>query len=565
MSIVNCNNCKQSYEITKSDLAFYRRINTPAPTFCPECRRQRRFAFRNERNLYIRKCDFSGKQIVTTYSPDKPFKVYAHDVWWSDQWDPLEYGQEFDFNKPFFEQYKELLSKVPRMDMIIVNSENSDYAPYSVNSKNCYMCVSSNYSEDVYYSYQTNFSRDSLDCLLCNNCELCYESVYGVNLYHCMWTVNCRESSDLFFCRDCQGCQKCIGCANLKNKNLYAFNKQVSEAEYESLVKLLTDRKNIKKMRMSFDETSLKFPYRANYNINCEDVSGDHLRDCKNSENCFDAGGLEDCKYVYVLPKGGKDIYDGHYSQNSELVYDCVSAVNDYDCKWVIHTWDVKNSMYCDECYYSDNLFGCIGLRRKKFCILNKQYSEQEYKELLPRIIDHMKGPSPRGEGASGFATAERSELKNSEFGEFFPIEISPFCYNESLAGENSPLTKEQVIAKNLKWKEKDSKEYKPASYQPVDNIGEVKDDILNEILACKDCGKNYRVILQELRFYRKNKLLVPVKCQDCRYKERMKFRNPFKLFQRNCAKCGMKIETTYEPVRPEIVYCEKCYLEALN
>lgn len=544
MSALSCKNCNLSFEITEGDLAFYKKINTPAPTFCPACRRQRRFAFRNERNLYVRKCDFSGKQIVTTYSPDKAFKVYAHDIWWGDQWDPLEYGQEFDFNKPFFEQYKELHDRVPRMDMIIVNSENSDYAPYSVNSRNCYMCVSSNYSEDVYYSYQTNYSRDSVDCLLSNHCELCYESVYGVNLYHCLWTVNCRESSDLYFCRDCQGCQKCIGCANLKNKNLYAFNKLVSQAEYDALLKLLTDRKNIEKMKLSFRDASLKFPYRENYNINCENVSGDHLRDCKNSENCFDAGGLEDCKYVYVLPKGGKDIYDGHYSQNSELVYDCVSAVNDYDCKWVIHTWDCKNSMYCDECYYSDNLFGCIGLRRAHFCILNKQYSEAEYKELLPKIIEYMK--------------------KNGEFGEFFPAKLSPFCYNESLAHENFPLMEAQALDKQLRWKEKDAKEYKPATYLPADTIGEVKDEVINETLACKDCGKNYRVILQELRFYRKNKLPIPLHCQDCRYKERTKFRNPFKIWKRNCAKCSNQILTTYAPERTEIVYCEKCYLESL-
>ncbi|MEK7548076.1 MAG: hypothetical protein AAB540_04230, partial [Patescibacteria group bacterium] len=392
MKIANCQNCKQSYKITDKDLAFYKKIATPPPTFCPDCRRQRRFAFRNERNLYLRKCDLTGEQIVTTYSPDKPFKVYSHDAWWGDKWDPLQYGQSYDFNKPFFEQYKELQSKVPRMNMIVVNSENSDYSPYCVNSKNCYMCVSSNYSEDVYYSYQTNLSRDCIDCFLCNNCELCYESLYGMNLYHCMWTVNCKESSDLFFCRDCQGCQKCIGCANLKNKQLYAFNKSVSEDEYNSLTKLFTDRKNIEKMRQSLSDSSLKFPYRENYNINCENVTGDHLRDSKNCEFCFDASGLEDCKYIYVLPKGGKDTCDAHYSQNSELAYDCVSAVNDYNCKWVIHTWDVKNSMYCDECYYSENLFGCIGLKRKKYCILNKQYTKGEYEELVPRIIQHMGG-----------------------------------------------------------------------------------------------------------------------------------------------------------------------------
>ena len=31
-------------------------------------------------------------------------------------------------------------------------------------------------------------------------------------------------------------------------------------------------------------------------------------------------------------------------------------------------------------------------------------------------------------------------------------------------------------------------------------------------------------------------------------------------LYDRNCAKCNIKIKTPYAPERPEIVYCVKCY-----
>jgi uncharacterized protein YbaR (Trm112 family) len=209
-------------------------------------------------------------------------------------------------------------------------------------------------------------------------------------------------------------------------------------------------------------------------------------------------------------------------------------------------------------------------IEAKKYCILNKQYSKDEYDELLLRIIRHIGGTvaSPRseraGERESGYASSSEAELKDKQFGEFFPIEISPFCYNESMAFENFPLTKEEVLKKNLKWKEKDSKEYKPATYQPLDSIENVGDEILNEVLACSYCGKNYRIILQELKFYRRNKLPIPDKCPDCRYKERSAKRNPFKLWERLCAKCNKKIQPSYNPDRPETIYCEKCYLESL-
>jgi CxxC-x17-CxxC domain-containing protein len=68
------------------------------------------------------------------------------------------------------------------------------------------------------------------------------------------------------------------------------------------------------------------------------------------------------------------------------------------------------------------------------------------------------------------------------------------------------------------------------------------------------------RIIKQELEFYRKHNLPVPKKHPDVRHSERMKLRNPRKLFDRKCSKCGKDIKTTYAPDRPENVYCEECY-----
>jgi len=61
-----CKKCSTHFEITSSDLEFYKKISPkfdgkvfeiPTPTLCPECRQQRRLSFRNERNLYKRDCD----------------------------------------------------------------------------------------------------------------------------------------------------------------------------------------------------------------------------------------------------------------------------------------------------------------------------------------------------------------------------------------------------------------------------------------------------------------------------------------------------------------------------
>ena len=52
-----CQNCKKNFVIEQEDFNFYDRIKVPPPTFCPECRFQRRMAWRNDRTLYKRNCD----------------------------------------------------------------------------------------------------------------------------------------------------------------------------------------------------------------------------------------------------------------------------------------------------------------------------------------------------------------------------------------------------------------------------------------------------------------------------------------------------------------------------
>lgn len=131
-----CRHCQTSFPITDKDMEFYEKVSPtfgsppdkggrgvkkfliPPPTLCPDCRQQRRLSFRNERKLYKRKCDATGKDIVSIYSPDKPFKVYHQDYWWSDAWDPMDYGREFDFERSAMEQMGELLREVPRPSLL---------------------------------------------------------------------------------------------------------------------------------------------------------------------------------------------------------------------------------------------------------------------------------------------------------------------------------------------------------------------------------------------------------------------------------------------------------------
>ncbi|NOS66914.1 MAG: hypothetical protein HOO67_00910, partial [Candidatus Peribacteraceae bacterium] len=96
-----CRHCKDTFEVSADDLAFYEKVSPvfagkkvliPPPTLCPDCRQQRRMATRNERHLYRRKCDVTGKDIFSVFSPDSPYKVCDKDHWYGDAFKPLIYG-----------------------------------------------------------------------------------------------------------------------------------------------------------------------------------------------------------------------------------------------------------------------------------------------------------------------------------------------------------------------------------------------------------------------------------------------------------------------------------------
>ena len=121
---VVCQNCKGNFIIEPDDFGFYEKIKVPPPTFCPDCRYIRRLLDRNEYNFYKRKCDATGKDIISIYRPDAPFSVYEQEYWKSDAFDAKDYGRDFDFSRSFFEQYEELRREVPHLAMVNSNSVN---------------------------------------------------------------------------------------------------------------------------------------------------------------------------------------------------------------------------------------------------------------------------------------------------------------------------------------------------------------------------------------------------------------------------------------------------------
>jgi len=554
-----CQNCKKDFVIESEDFNFYEKIKVPPPTFCPECRFVRRLCWRNERSLYKRTCDLCQKNIISMYDKNVVFPVYCPKCWRSDAWDSSKYGKNYDFNRSFFEQFNDLFNFVPRESVWqLGNIVNAEYANFVHNSKNIYLSYSIIAdSEDIFFSNNVDNSKVVIDSYNISKSEYIYEGIGSVKNYNCQYNYWSSSCVDSYFILDCINCSNCFGCVNLRNKKFCIWNEQYSKEQYfETLKKFnIGSYKFIEDTRKNFFDFCLKFPRKYGRIINCTNTSGDEIRDCRNVKVAFFCYKSENIKYDYRSPNI-KDAMDVNHFHEAELGYEHATggSFKSFNVKFIINGGDGTNNLeYCDSCPSSNELFGCIGLRSKKYCILNKQYTKEQYEEFIPKIKKQMvQVPYINKKG------------NIYKYGEFFPIEFSPFGYNETMAGFFFPLSKEEIIKNKYNYKEKVENKYtitKKANELP-DDIKDVDDSILNEIIECEVTKKAFKITPFELQFYRRMNIPIPRLHQDERYIKRLALRNPMKLWHRKCMKegCTNEFETSYAPERPEIIYCERCY-----
>ena len=379
------------------------------------------------------------------------------------------------------------------------------------------------------------------------NCYWLYNSTHN---FGCYFSDNIHNSRDCKFSYDLIGCTDCVFCSNLRHKQYCIKNKQYSKEEYLEKIRdydfgSYTKTEEYKKRLDEIKKSSIvKF---ANM-VNCEDCIGDDLVGCKNAVKCYGCNNVENGKYTYraVNTKDAMDFMGGGFERGYEVSNVGNAGVGYYFSE---HCLYCNNVYYCRHCFNSSDCFGCVGLIKKQYCILNKQYTKEEYERKVAQIIECME--------------------KSGEWGDLFPIKENVYAYNETLANDNFPKTKEEAIAFGCKWQDNDySLKHDGPFYEPKDNIKDyVESDterraLLTGILKCEESGKPFKIMPQELAFYLENNLPVTRKHFNVRFKERFAKRNPRELHHRKCMNesCQNEFETTYAPDRPERVYCESCY-----
>lgn len=484
---------------------------------------------------------------------------YCPECWWSDKTDNKAHGVDYNPNKDFFDQFRELSLRVPRESLIIARNVDCNYLNLTADNKGCYMIIESSNNEDCINCYWIQLSKNLVDSSFTNKVELSYEVDDCYDSFGLSFSKGCYNCLNSAFLVDCRGCTDCLGCVNLRQKKYHIFNEQFTKKEYEDKLKnyRLDTYSGLERFKKEFAEFVKNKPRKFAELSKVVNSTGNYMTNVKNNRYCFHSYDAEENAYSEHVWRGAKECVDcSTAGRSAELIYNSLnmgmqvaSAVCCFEC------WSSQFMEYCISCPSSNNCFGCIGLEKSSYCILNKQYSKEEYRRIRSEIVEKL--------------------TEKGEYGNFFPRDISTFGYNESSAMDQFPLNKEEAIAQGYKWEDTPRGTFGQETVAWRDFPDSILDlpedfDVNKEVFVCTECKKNYRIIDNELIFYRRMKIPIPRNCPECRHVIRFKNRGPNKLWHRQCmcdkqnhdheGRCSVDFETSYAPERPEIVYCEKCY-----
>ncbi|MDP2630957.1 MAG: hypothetical protein Q8P56_06160 [Candidatus Uhrbacteria bacterium] len=539
-----CSITGKLFIISDAEIALRETLGVALPIVHPNERMRELLSWRNDSTLYAHACDNCKKSILSFFNPTNTFPQYCRVCYFSDSWQAPQ--KEIDFSRPFFEQVHELYNATPSWALAVTEPmENSDYCNAVTAMKNCYMCFNAGFCENCIYVKTGMHNKECVDTLVFGNSEIAYECMGGGHGYKLFWSQQVIKCTESYFLYDCQDCMNCFMSCGLRHKQYVFRNVQMNKEEYEREIGSIDfgSFSTIKALEQEFEAMKKSYPKPRMIGVQNEAVSGNHIYACKdvyesylmeqaeNCVNCYDCVNLvkdclDVCTFGYGLEQGYCSMGLGH---------------NDYNVRYSVAT--IENSInceYCLECRNCSDCFGCTGISKKQYCILNKQYTKEEYEIQKKGLIDHMH--------------------ETGEYGSFFPKSMCPFGYNETVAQLTLPLSQEQARMLGFKWYEKPIPAYSQQDvYTPLDNIKDIAwTDVQGKVIVCEESGRPFKIIKQEFDFYKKYSIPLPRLHPEVRVKNRYPTDELYNLHTTQCSACGVEVETSMPDT--DSVLCEACY-----
>lgn len=539
-----CGDCQSEFKIDSGDLVLYEKVGINLPTLCYFCRVKLQLSFWIFGKFRKGVSSLSGENLITVLPNNARYPIFTLSEWHSDKWDAMNYGVDYDSGLPFLKQLQTLQEKIPRPHQNGTKNTGCDWCDDVWNSKNCYLSRSMLDCEDLFYSYRNLRVKNSIDVTICFDSEKCYDSGDCYHSYKLFYSRHSRDCIDSYFLYDCRNCQNCFMCWNIRNKSYCIENVQYTKEKYEEKLKSfkLGSYSSVQSLKDYFEKIAkVEAVHRENFNLKAYNSSGNYLIDVKDCKNCNTINESEDCRNC-MRGTTLKSSIDVSGCWGSELLGSCCGCAGSYSLLYSMWS-SSRYSEYLDLCTECEYCFGCVGLKKKKYCILNKQYTEKEYKQLKDKIIKDMKG--------------------KGEYGKFPPYSMSVGSFNFSTSFLYFPETKKEDILKLGGYWEDINESYIEgiSTNELPDSIKDVPDTIIKQAFVCPETGWRFNVSKNELIFYRENNIPLPRYHFDVRTKKRLKYLTTLQAYPYKCFYCKGDTMAYYPPEWGyQKIACEECY-----
>ena len=417
--------------------------------------------------------------------------------------DFIKNGLEYNFQKNGFENYKILSKKIKSSTLIqFWNNENSNFSDVSVNAKNAYLSrVITLWSENAYYSMLVRINSVNIfnSFFVVDNSEVIYFCKSIHSSYKIFYSKYIKNCSDVRFSSNLTGCKECIDCDNLENESYCIWNIKYEKKEYfERKSEILSQKSNFLN---NYKKLENKWKNHNSSNVNWDNIieSEDvlnwsfvfNLKNWNNTLFVWSTAWAENWFDFLIWWEGNNDIY---WVNNSW--WGCQNIFNSVQVGW---STDIYYSQNIETC---SHLLFCNGLKNKSYCILNKQYTKSEWEILADKIFKQMES--------------------DWILWDFFPGNINPFYFNDTIAGMLWDFTKEEVESKWYLWRDEEIKVDIPEwvdiisteqlnDYQWYSPSGEwrINPEILQKVIK-DDAWDYYRIVQMEYDFLVKHWLPLP-------------------------------------------------------
>lgn len=543
--------------MTEEEIGWYKKFNVPPHPWSPETRMKEVVGYFEMYQFWYRTHPKTGKRFVSTVHPSTGLQTLPDEEWFGEDFSHIV-QDVIHLERSFFEQMRELQLKIPYPASRNIEQPHNSITISSIGDVNSYFVCACK-SKNSFYSTDTYMLEDSAESSAGSNISSSFRILQSHRMHNCKFAHICFDCIDSLFLFDCRNCQKCFGATNKRNKQYLWFNEQLSKSEYEKrLAEVdLSRRSELEKYKARFlDLMERNTVWPENFNEKCTDVIGEYMVNAV------------DCKFVFAGMNGPyRDLYHVSYPygecsacafsgapMSASEIYLCNIAPRCAKCAFSYSIQDCQSVEYCYYCYNCEDCFGCFGLQRKRFCLFNKQYTEEEYYAKLDEVKVAM--------------------LERGEYGMFFPASFFVGYWPDG-----GVVQYPETAARNEDFHPLD---FEPESGGAVGEIDESKLRSTNDVPDCIDDMKDedwlgvpiydanikrrFSYLKPELDFYRKHRLAPPTSHFIDRVYSFWREANSEVWKETTCGKCAKALLVTInQTYRKRTIYCRPCYLEYLE